>query len=51
MRSVANSKCRACGDRDEKADIIREYNKLPQKVYTCGYDMLGKWSNGNCARD
>ena len=33
-KTQQNSRCRLCGDRDEKINyIIREYSKLTQKEY------------------
>ena len=51
--TLETSKCKLCGDRDEKVNhIIRERNKLLQKGNTEA-DMTGleRWSTGNCAKD
>ena len=42
-KTLQNSKCRLCGDRDETINhIISECSKLAQKEYKTKHDWLGK---------
>ena len=42
-KTLQNSKCRLCGDRDETINyIISECNKLAQKEYKTRHDWVGK---------
>ena len=49
-KTLQNSKCRLCSDRDETINhIISECNKLAQKEYKTRYDWVGKvihWEMG-----
>ena len=41
-KTLQNSKCRLCGDRDETINhIITEYSKLAQKEYKTRHDWVG----------
>ena len=51
-KTQQNSKCRLCGDRDERINhIISECSKLAQKESKTRHGWVGRGSTGGCARN